>query len=177
MANRPHQYSAPLVRGRYRAREDAVPYGRVSAWRVFTFYFWGFALYLPCMIQLTDSAAQHLLELLEEKGVSPEEQGLRLYVEKGGCAGWSYAMKVAAPEPGDAVYAHGQAKVIVDAESLKYLQGCRLDYVDALNDAGFKIDNPNAARSCGCGTSFELAGSPAASAPGDAEPDSCGEPR
>lgn len=109
------------------------------------------------MIHLTDSAAGHLLELLEEKDLSPEESGLRLFVERGGCAGMSYAMKVASPEPGDAVYEHGGARVFVDAESLKYLDGCRLDYVDALNDAGFKIENPNAARSCGCGTSFEPA--------------------
>lgn len=107
------------------------------------------------MIHLTDAAAGYLLELLEEKDFSPAEKGLRLFVEKGGCAGLSYAMKIDAPEPGDAICEHGGARVFVDAESLKYLDGCRLDYVDALNDAGFKIENPNAARSCGCGTSFE----------------------
>ncbi len=86
----------------------------------------------------------------------------------------SYAMKVAAPELGDAVYEHGGARVFVDAESLKYLDGCRLDYVDALNDAGFKIENPNAARSCGCGTSFEPeAAEPSAEVP--AEGGACGE--
>jgi iron-sulfur cluster assembly accessory protein len=109
------------------------------------------------MIQVTDSAAGHLLDLLEEKELSPAARGLRLFVEKGGCAGMSYAMKIDEPAEGDAVYAQGEARVFVDAESLKYLAGCRLDYVDALNDAGFKIDNPNAARSCGCGTSFEPA--------------------
>lgn len=107
------------------------------------------------MIQVTDAAAGHLLDLLEEKGVSPEGSGLRLYVERGGCAGMSYAMKIAELEDGDAVFQNRDARVFVDAESLKYLDGCRLDYVDALNDAGFKIENPNAARSCGCGTSFE----------------------
>ncbi|HRQ88213.1 MAG TPA: iron-sulfur cluster assembly accessory protein [Bacteroidia bacterium] len=109
------------------------------------------------MIHLTEAAAGHLLALLEDKDLSPEEQGLRLLVEKGGCAGMSYAMKISSPEPGDTVYEQGKARVFVDAESLKYLDGCRLDYVDALNDAGFKIENPNAARSCGCGTSFEPA--------------------
>lgn len=109
------------------------------------------------MIHVTEAAAGHLLELLEEKELSPAEKGLRLFVEKGGCAGMSYAMKIDDPAEGDAVYGQGAARVFVDAESLAYLEGCRLDYVDALNDAGFKIDNPNAARSCGCGTSFEPA--------------------
>jgi len=109
------------------------------------------------MIHLTDAAAGHLLELLEERDFSPAEKGLRLFVEKGGCAGMSYAMKIGDPAGGDAVYEHKGARVFVDPESLKYLEGCSLDYVDALNDSGFKIENPNAARSCGCGTSFEPA--------------------
>ncbi|MCB1204100.1 MAG: iron-sulfur cluster assembly accessory protein [Verrucomicrobiae bacterium] len=109
------------------------------------------------MIQLTDAAAGHLLDLLEEKDFSPGEKGLRLFVEKGGCAGMSYAMKIDEPDGEDSVFVNGAARVFVDAESLKYLDGCRLDYVEALNDSGFKIDNPNAARSCGCGTSFEPA--------------------
>jgi len=109
------------------------------------------------MIQVTESAAEHLRDLLEEKDFSPEEKGLRLFVEKGGCAGLSYAMQIAAGDPEDVVIEKGGVRVFVDRESLDYLDGCRLDYVDALNDAGFKIENPNAARSCGCGTSFEPA--------------------
>ena len=109
------------------------------------------------MIEVTESAAKHLLDLLEEKDFSPQEKGLRLLVEKGGCAGMSYAMKIDAPGEGDTVFAQGEARVFVDAASLVYLDGLHLDYVDALNDSGFKIVNPNAARSCGCGTSFEPA--------------------
>jgi iron-sulfur cluster assembly protein len=116
------------------------------------------------MIVVTESAAKHLLDLLEEKDFSPAERGLRLFVEKGGCAGMSYAMKIDAPAEGDAIFSCGEARVFVDAESLVYLDGCHLDYVDALNDAGFKIENPNAARSCGCGTSFEPARKDAAPA-------------
>lgn len=66
-----------------------------------------------------------------------------------------YAMKVSAPEPTDDVVERNGARFFVDRESLEFLEGCHLDYVDALNDSGFKIENPNAARSCGCGTSFE----------------------
>ena len=109
------------------------------------------------MIEVTESAARHLLGLLEEKDFSPDEKGLRLFVEKGGCAGMSYAMQIGAIKEGDTVYEREGARVFVDVESLKYLDGCHLDYVDALNDSGFKIENPNAARSCGCGTSFEPA--------------------
>ena len=101
------------------------------------------------MIQVTDAAAGHLLDLLKAKDFSPEEKGLRLFVEKGGCAGMSYAMKIAAASPGDDVIEKNGVKVFVDGESLEYLDGCQLDYVEALNDSGFKIENPNAARSCG----------------------------
>lgn len=108
------------------------------------------------MITITEAAAFHLKRLLEEKGKVSGE-GLRLFVERGGCAGMSYAMKVAPPEPSDTVVDAGGVRVFVAADSLAYLDGIRLDYVEALNDSGFKIDNPNAARSCGCGTSFEPA--------------------
>lgn len=107
------------------------------------------------MITITDSAVVHLRQLIEERGVSPEEQGLRLFVEKGGCAGMSYAMKVTAAEASDTVVEKDGVKVFVDKESEAFLSGIELDYVDALNDSGFKIQNPNASRSCGCGTSFE----------------------
>lgn len=109
------------------------------------------------MIQVTDSAATHLLSMLKEKGLTPEEAGLRLFVEKGGCAGMQYAMKVGEGEPSDAVVEKNGARIFVDQESREYLDDCQLDYVDSLNDSGFKIENPNAARSCGCGTSFEPA--------------------
>ncbi|MEX2580959.1 MAG: iron-sulfur cluster assembly accessory protein [Verrucomicrobiales bacterium] len=109
------------------------------------------------MIEVTESAAKHLSDLLEEKDFSPDEKGLRLFVERGGCAGMQYAMRISAIDEGDLVIEKAGVRVFVDRESLEFLDGCRLDYVDALNDSGFKIENPNAARSCGCGTSFEPA--------------------
>lgn len=107
------------------------------------------------MITLTDSAVGHLREKLDGKAERPEGSGLRLVVEKGGCAGMQYAMKIDAPAEGDAVFERGGVRVLVDPESLVYLDGVELDYSEALTDSGFKIRNPNAARSCGCGTSFE----------------------
>ena len=108
-------------------------------------------------LTLTESAADHLRDLLESRDASPEEQGLRLFIEKGGCAGMNYAMKIDAPADSDEVVEKNGVRLFIDEESLDYLRGAEVDYVDALNDSGFKINNPNAARSCGCGTSFEPA--------------------
>jgi iron-sulfur cluster assembly accessory protein len=109
------------------------------------------------MITLTEAAATHLRALLDEKGASPEEKGLRLLVENGGCAGMQYAMRIDETAEGDTIIERDGVRVFVDTESLTFLDGSELDYLDALNDSGFKINNPNAARSCGCGTSFEPA--------------------
>lgn len=109
------------------------------------------------MITLTPDAVTHLRDLLAQKNAAPEA-GLRLQVEKGGCAGMQYTMRVDAPLESDRVFDTDGVSIIVDAASLAFLDGCRVDYVDALNDSGFKIENPNAARSCGCGTSFEPRG-------------------
>lgn len=108
------------------------------------------------MLHLTDSAVAYLSQILSEPGVEAGS-GLRLYVEKGGCAGLSYAMKIGQPQAGDSLVERGGARLLVDAASLSVLRGSEVDYVDTLSDSGFKIRNPNAARSCGCGTSFEPA--------------------
>ena len=107
------------------------------------------------MLTITDNAAAHLRDLLEEKDASPDEQGLRLFIEKGGCAGMNYAMKIDGRDDADEVFEKNGVRVFVDQESLSFMDGSEVDYVDSLNDSGFKIHNPKAARSCGCGTSFE----------------------
>lgn len=111
------------------------------------------------MITLTEKAAVELRSLLENKGASGS-CGLRLAVRRGGCAGWQYEMAVAEPEDGDVTVESFGARVIVAGDSVERLSGCEIDYSDALSDAGFKIHNPHAARSCGCGTSFETADDP-----------------
>ncbi|MEM7387359.1 MAG: iron-sulfur cluster assembly accessory protein [Verrucomicrobiota bacterium] len=105
------------------------------------------------MIRVTDHAAGQLKQLVEGK----PGQGLRLSVSKGGCAGWQYQMKIDAPQPDDTIFSENGGKIIVDPESLKMLDGSTVDFSDSLSDGGFKITNPQAARSCGCGTSFETA--------------------
>lgn len=115
---------------------------------------------LRAMITLTEAAVRHLRTLIAEKGDST--QGLRLFVEKGGCAGMQYGMSLDAANSGDETFDQGGVKVVIDPESLSYLRGSEIDYCDDLTGAGFRLKNPNAVRSCGCGTSFETADHPAA---------------
>jgi iron-sulfur cluster assembly protein len=107
------------------------------------------------MIRLTDSAVQHLQSLVAEHGA--EAKGLRLFVESGGCAGMQYGMNIDHPHEGDEVIEQDAVQIILDAESMKFLRGSTIDYCDDLTGTGFRINNPNAVRSCGCGTSFEAA--------------------
>lgn len=106
------------------------------------------------MIHLTDSAITHLQQLISSRP-APAGTGLRLQIEKGGCAGFQYAMRLDTAQAADQIFSGGGVSLIVDQESLAFLDGSTLDYVDSLNDSGFKVENPNATRSCGCGTSFE----------------------
>jgi iron-sulfur cluster assembly protein len=105
------------------------------------------------MISLTDAAIKHLQILVQEQ--DDAGKGLRLIVERGGCAGMQYGMSLDHAREGDEVLEQDGVQVMVDAESLGFLRGSTVDYVDELAGAGFRIHNPNAVRSCGCGTSFE----------------------
>ena len=107
------------------------------------------------MLTVTDSAIQQLQMLVREQEDSTK--GLRIFVEKGGCAGMQYGMSLDHAQEGDQLFERGGVKVIIDPESAGYLEGATVDYADDLAGAGFRIKNPNAVRSCGCGTSFETA--------------------
>ena len=113
------------------------------------------AAYFPAMIHVTDAAFAQL-EILVREQTDPAN-GLRILVENGGCAGLQYAMGLDHAKDGDEVVERAGAKVIIDAERAHFLAGSTIDYVDDLAGSGFRIQNPNAARSCGCGTSFEPA--------------------
>jgi iron-sulfur cluster assembly protein len=113
------------------------------------------------MITLTERAAAELKRLLAAKGET-EGSGLCLAVRKGGCAGWQYEMRVGQPSEGDVLVEDHGTRVIVAADSVERLRGCEVDFSDDLTDSGFKVHNPRAARSCGCGTSFESLEEPAA---------------
>ena len=106
------------------------------------------------MIQVTDSAVRQLRSLLEAQTGS-EGKGLRVGIAKGGCSGLQYEMSLDARKEGDAIVAQDGVEFLVDKESAELLRGATLDYNDGLTGTGFQILNPNAARTCGCGTSFE----------------------
>lgn len=105
-------------------------------------------------VTLTDRAAAELVTLIAEN--NKPTASLRVWVAGGGCSGLSYGMALddAEPEEGDVVFADKGVNIIVDSLSLKYLKGSHVDYVDDVLGGGFKIENPNATKSCGCGSSF-----------------------
>lgn len=105
------------------------------------------------MIALTDSAATKVQELISAEG--DDNLALRVSVRPGGCSGFSYEMFFDTDVADDDVTAdYSGVKVVVDSGSAQMLNGATLDYKDGLNQAGFSIENPNAQRSCGCGSSF-----------------------
>ncbi len=106
------------------------------------------------MINITPKAAQKIHQLVLEKK-SQQAKGLRLAIEKGGCAGLQYVMSLGESEKEDLILHSEEALVFIDSQSLEKLTGCTLDYEEGLTGSGFRIFNPQAARSCGCGTSFE----------------------
>ena len=106
------------------------------------------------MIKLTDSAVNHLKSMLSSSS-EPEKNTLRLWIKKGGCAGMEYQMKITQPKETDIIINFGEVRISIDSKDTSILEGCSIDYTDDLSDSGLKISNPNAARSCGCGTSFE----------------------
>jgi iron-sulfur cluster assembly protein len=104
------------------------------------------------MVQITEKALQRIRQILAKEGVSG---GLRVAVQGGGCSGMSYLFKLETKErSSDRVFGCGGAKVLIDPKSFVYLDGITLDYKESLIQSGFTIDNPNAQKTCSCGTSF-----------------------
>jgi len=108
---------------------------------------------------VTTRAAEELASLLRSRQASPD-LGLRLSVSRGGCAGMNYVMEITTPAPHDVAVSLAGANIFLDPASRPFLDNAQLDFVDDLSDSGFRVVNPNAARSCGCGTSFEPAQRP-----------------
>ncbi|MFQ5855828.1 MAG: iron-sulfur cluster insertion protein ErpA [Anaerolineae bacterium] len=117
------------------------------------------------VMSLTSAAAGTIRRLLEEKNIP--NHGLRVFVSGGGCSGMQYGMAFEeAAQDGDLVVEDQGVKLIIDPVSIFYLEGSSIDYIeDDLMGGGFKIDNPNAVASCGCGHSFRTSNQ--ASAAGD----------
>ncbi len=110
-------------------------------------------------ITLSDRAATELKELMVSQDKSAA--ALRVWVAGGGCSGLQYGMALddGDPEDGDQIFEQEGIKVFVDGLSLQYMEGSVVDYVDDVMGGGFKIENPNATSSCGCGSSFKTEGS------------------
>lgn len=106
-------------------------------------------------IILTSTAVSKVKEIMAQQ--DPVPAGLRIGVVGGGCSGFSYSMSFEnAPGVMDKVYKFDGLNVYVDATSAMYLNGCTVDYVETLEAAGFKFENPNVKSTCGCGSSFNV---------------------
>lgn len=106
-------------------------------------------------IEVTENAVAKIRATLEKEGISPAEGGLRLGVQGGGCSGLSYKIQFdTQPRERDRVFQFGDVRIFVDPKSFIYLAGLTLDYQETLMQQGFLFINPNAQKSCGCGTSF-----------------------
>ena len=106
-------------------------------------------------LHVTEKAVARIRTAMAKEGVSPEEGGLRLGVTGGGCSGMSYVMRVEShPRERDRVFEFDGVRVFIDPKSFIYLNGMTLDFEETLIRQGFNFINPNATRSCSCGTSF-----------------------
>ncbi len=107
----------------------------------------------PNPVTLTEAASVKVAELLAQEEI--DGLALRVAVRPGGCSGFSYEMFFDADvAEDDVVREFGKVKVVVDATSADLLRGSTLDFSDGLSEAGFHVTNPNATRTCGCGSSF-----------------------
>ena len=107
-------------------------------------------------VQLTPLAIARVRSAMAKEGISPAEGGLRLGILGGGCSGLSYSIRFdTQPRERDRVFTYdGDVRVFIDPKSFIYLRGMVLDWEDTLMRQGFLFNNPNATKSCGCGTSF-----------------------
>jgi iron-sulfur cluster assembly protein len=106
-------------------------------------------------VQVTEKAIAKIRTAMVKEGISPEQGGLRLGVQGGGCSGLSYNIRFdSQPRERDRIFQFSDVRVFVDPKSFIYLHGMTLDYQETLMQQGFVFVNPQATKSCGCGTSF-----------------------
>lgn len=108
-------------------------------------------------ITLTESAANAVKDMLQKRNL--DNHALRVYISGGGCSGYQYGMALEGePRPSDFTIEQFGVKVVIDDVSMGYLEGVTVDYQEDVMGSGFKIENPNATSSCGCGHSFRTDG-------------------
>ena len=108
-------------------------------------------------VTLTDKGAEKVREFLAAQEQDEATAGLRVGVRGGGCSGFQYQLAFDEQRDGDAIFEDDGLRLLVDNQSLPYVDGSTIDYVESLQGAGFKVDNPNVVAACGCGSSFRVA--------------------
>jgi len=109
------------------------------------------------VITFTEKGAEKVHEFLASQGADTATSGLRVGVRGGGCSGFQYALAFDTVRDGDEIFEDHGLRLLVDGPSLPYVKGAVVDYVESLQGAGFKVDNPNVNAACGCGASFRVA--------------------
>jgi iron-sulfur cluster assembly protein len=109
------------------------------------------------MITLTEKGAEKVHEFLDSQGEQSGMAGLRVGVRGGGCSGFQYALAFDQQRDGDEIFEDQGIRLLVDRQSLPYVSGSTIDFVESLQGAGFKVENPNVIAACGCGSSFRVA--------------------
>jgi iron-sulfur cluster assembly protein len=109
------------------------------------------------MITITDKGAEKVREFLDSQNADLATAGLRVGVKGGGCSGFQYQLAFDEQRDSDAVFEDHGLKLLVDRQSLPYVAGSVIDYLDSLQGAGFQVNNPNVVAACGCGSSFRVA--------------------
>lgn len=107
------------------------------------------------MVTLTDSAAEKLQEMASERVEG--ESTLRIFTKQGGCTGFSYGLALDTPQPSDQCLTIKGIRVALESASIDLIDGSEIDYVNDFSGEGFRINNPNATSTCGCGSSFRTA--------------------
>jgi iron-sulfur cluster assembly protein len=108
-------------------------------------------------VTFTAKGAEKVHEFLASQGNDVETAGLRVGVRGGGCSGFQYQLAFDERREGDVVFEDQGLKLLVDTQSLPYVDGSQIDYVEAMTGAGFQVNNPNVIAACGCGSSFRVA--------------------
>jgi iron-sulfur cluster assembly protein len=107
-------------------------------------------------ITFSELGAQKVREFLGAQGADAQVAGLRVGVRGGGCSGFQYQLAFDERRDSDVVFEDHGLQVLVDPQSLSYVDGSQIDYVDSLTGAGFQVVNPNVVAACGCGSSFRV---------------------
>jgi iron-sulfur cluster assembly protein len=108
-------------------------------------------------VSFSAKGAEKVREFLVSQQADIASAGLRVGVRGGGCSGFQYQLAFDDQHDGDVVFEDNGLRILVDAQSLPYVDGSSIDYVDSLQGAGFQVNNPNVVAACGCGSSFRVA--------------------